>query len=52
MQSYSAIKCISTLVFKGILEDMQVHMEIHKLVKVYELDIPEYTKIYLGIYCE
>ena len=28
---------------------MQVHMEIHKLVKVYKVDIPGYTKIYSGI---
>ena len=29
---------------------MQVHMKIHKFVKVYKVDIPGYTKIYSGIY--
>ena len=53
MQSYNAVKRKYTLVFMGILEYMQVHMNIHKLVKVYKVDIPGYTKIYSGIYaCE
>ena len=34
----------------GILEYMQVHVDIHKFVKVYKVDIPGYTKIYLGMY--
>ena len=29
---------------------MQVHMDIHKYAKVYEIDIPWYTQIYSGIY--
>ena len=50
MQSYNAVKCKYTLVFTGILEYMQLHMNIHKFVKVYKVDIPGYTKIYSGIY--
>ena len=49
MQSYNAVKCKYTSVFTRILEYMQVHMDIHKLVKVYKVDIPGYTKIYSGI---
>ena len=50
MQSYNAVKRKYTSVFTGILEYMQLHMEIHKLVKVYKANIPGYTKIYSGIY--
>ena len=28
---------------------MQVHMDIHKCVQVYKVDIPGYTQIYSGI---
>ena len=50
VQSCNAVKRKYTLVFTGILEYIQVHMDIHKFVKVYKLDIPVYTKIYSGIY--
>ena len=50
MQSYNAVKCKYTSVFTGILEYMQLHMNVHKFVKVYKVDIPGYTKSYSGIY--
>ena len=45
-----AVKHKYTLVFTGILEYMQVHVDIHKFVKAYTVDIPGYTKIYSGIF--
>ena len=45
-----AVKHKYTSVFIGILKYMQVHMDIHKFVKAYKVDIPRYTKIYSCIY--
>ena len=39
-----------TSVFTGILEYMQVHVEIHNFVKAHRVDIPGYTQIYSGIF--
>ena len=49
MQSYNAVECKYTSVFTGILEYIQLYMNIHKFVKVYKVDIPGYTKIYSGM---
>ena len=45
-----AVRSKYTLIFTGILEYMQVHMNIHKFVKAYKVDIPGYTQIYSGIF--
>ena len=45
-ESYNAVKRKYTSIFMGILEYMQVYVDIHKFVKVYKVDIPGYIKIY------
>ena len=42
--------CIQAhIIYVGIQKYMQVHAGIHKYTKVYKVDIPGYTRVYMGM---